>query len=168
MNFLPVNKSRNKLFETIYHQHQSMVHQMCLGFLKGNKDIANDLLQEVFISVWSNLNKFKGKSTYKTWIYRITVNTCLQYIRKEKKEKTLTISGVENQITANTDNSINQNIPKLYQAIGQLKKIDRLIIIMVLENQDYDDISEIIGISAVNVRVKIHRIKKHLETILKQ
>ncbi len=163
-----MKKSRTKLFETIYHQHQPMVLQMCLGFVKGDKDIANDLLQETFISVWDNLNKFKGVSTYKTWIYRITVNTCLQYIKKEKKERTYPISEIDIQTPiANNENITNPNIQRLYKAIGQLKKIDRLIIMMVLENQDYDSISEIIGIKPTNVRVKIHRIKKRLETILK-
>jgi RNA polymerase sigma-70 factor (ECF subfamily) len=145
-----------------------MVLQMCLGFVKGDKDIASDLLQEVFISVWSNLEKFKGASTFKTWIYRITVNTCLQYIKKEKKERTYPISEIENKISVTkNENVTNPNIQKLYNAIGQLKKIDRLIIMMVLENQDYDSISEIIGIKPTNLRVKIHRIKKRLETILK-
>ena len=162
-----MKKSRAKLFETIYHQHKPMVLQMCLGFVKGDKDIANDLLQEVFISVWSNLKKFKGASTYKTWIYRITVNTCLQYIKKKKRERTYPISEIENQTSvANNENITNPNIQRLYNAIGQLKKIDRLIIMMVLGNQDYDSISEIIGIKPTNVRVKIHRIKKRLETIL--
>lgn len=163
-----MKKSKTEHFETIYHQHQPMVLQMCLGFVKGDNDIVNDLLQEVFISVWSNLEKFKGASTYKTWIYRITVNTCLQYIKKEKKERTYPILEIENQTSfANNENLTNPNIQRLYTAIGQLKKIDRLIIMMVLENQDYDSISEIIGIKPTNVRVKIHRIKKRLETILK-
>ncbi|MCF6242003.1 MAG: sigma-70 family RNA polymerase sigma factor [Bacteroidales bacterium] len=163
-----MKKSRTKLFETIYLQHQPMVLQMCLGFVKGDKDKANDLLQEVFISVWNNLEKFKGSSTYKTWIYRITVNTCLQYIKKEKKERTYPISEIENQTSvANNENITNSNIQRLYSAIGQLKKIDRLIIMMVLENQDYNSISEILGVKPTNVRVKIHRIKKRLETILK-
>jgi len=152
-----------------------MVLQMCLGFVKGDNDIANDLLQEVFISVWSNLEKFKGASTYKTWIYRITVNTCLQYIKKEKKERTYPILEIEYQTSVTSNENItNPNIQRLYKAIGQLKKIDRLIIMMVLENQmmvlenqDYNSISEIIGINPTNVRVKIHRIKKRLETILK-
>ena len=163
-----MKKSRTQLFETIYQQHKPMVLQMCLGFVKGDKDIASDLLQEVFISVWSNLEKFKGASTFKTWIYRITVNTCLQYIKKEKKERTYPISEIENKISVTkNENVTNPNIQKLYNAIGQLKKIDRLIIMMVLENQDYDSISEIIGIKPTNLRVKIHRIKKRLETILK-
>ncbi len=163
-----MKKSRTELFETIYLEHKPMVLQMCLGFVKGDNDIGNDLLQEVFISIWNNLEKFKGVSTYKTWIYRITVNTCLQYIKKEKKERTVPIAEIENQTSiADNDSIVNPNIQRLYKAIGQLKKIDRLIIIMVLDNQDYDSISEIIGIKPTNVRVKIHRIKKRLETILK-
>jgi RNA polymerase sigma-70 factor (ECF subfamily) len=112
------------------------------------------------------LDKFRGASSYKTWIYRITVNTCLQYIKKEKASPIL---NEDIQLTvAETDESTNDNIQKLYEAIGQFKKIDRLIIMMVLENQNYDSISEVIGLKATNMRVKIHRIKKRLETILKQ
>ncbi len=76
-------KSKNEPFEKIYHRHHPMVLQMCLGFVKGDKDTANDLSQEIFISVWNNLDKFRGASSYKTWIYRITVNTCLQYVKKD-------------------------------------------------------------------------------------
>jgi DNA-directed RNA polymerase specialized sigma24 family protein len=96
------------------------------------------------------------------------VNTCLNYVKKESKKRTLSTLEIENQ-TANvaTEKTIDDQIPKLYNAIGQLKKIDRLIIMMVLENQDYESISEVIGINPINVRVKIHRIKKRLEKILK-
>lgn len=163
-----MKKSKNEPFETIYRQHHPMVLQMCLGFVKGDKDTANDLSQEIFISVWNNLDKFRGASSYKTWIYRITVNTCLQYVKKDKKEMTVPSLEIENQTSIlETENTKNHNVSKLYKAIGQLKKIDRLIIMMVLENQDYDNISEVIGIKPTNVRVKIHRIKKRLESILK-
>ena len=140
-----------------------------MGFVKGENDTAKDLLQEVFISVWNNLNKFRGASSYKTWIYRITVNTCLQYIsKKKKKEKLHAISEIENQTSVTVkENMEDLNIQKLYKAIGQLKKIDRLIIMMVLENQSHASISEIMGITPTNVRVKIHRIKKRIKTLLK-
>ncbi|MEE9364059.1 MAG: sigma-70 family RNA polymerase sigma factor [Cellulophaga sp.] len=158
-------KNKTNLFETVYRQHHPMVFQMCLGFVKGDKETVNDLSQEVFIRVWNNLDKFKGASSYKTWIYRITVNTCLQYVKKEKKVSIIELENLTS--TVETENEINYNAMKLYKAIGQLKKIDRLIIMMVLENQDYDSISEIIGIKSTNVRVKIHRVKKRLEVILK-
>jgi RNA polymerase sigma-70 factor (ECF subfamily) len=163
-----MRKSKNEAFETMYCQNHPMVLQMCLGFVKGDKDTANDLSQEIFISVWNNLDKFRGASSYKTWIYRITVNTCLQYVKKDRKETPLSKSEIENQTTdKDEEKPIFDDIPKLYNAIGQLKKIDRLIIMMVLENQDYISISEVIGIKPINVRVKIHRIKKRLEKILK-
>ena len=161
--------NKNESFETIYRQHHPMVLQMCLGFVKGDQDTANDLSQDIFISVWNNLDKFRGASSYKTWIYRITVNTCLQYVKKDKKVRHFSESELENQSDTNhTESSKQSDIPELYKAIGQLKKIDRLIIMMVLENQDYNSIAEVIGINAINVRVKIHRIKKRLESILKQ
>ena len=122
--------TNKKTFETIYSQHHPMVLQMCLGYTKGDRDTANDLSQEVFISVWKNLDKFRGASSYKTWIYRITVNTCLQYIKKEKASPILN-EDIRPTI-ADTDETANDDIQKLYEAIGQLKKIDRLIIMMVL------------------------------------
>ncbi|QKX06672.1 RNA polymerase sigma factor [Aquimarina sp. TRL1] len=162
-----MRKSKNKSFENIYQQHHPMVLQMCLGFAKGDRDTANDLSQEVFIRVWNNLTSFRGASSYKTWIYRITVNTCLQYVEKEKKAQTLPIPEIADR-TSGMEAVTNPKISMLYNAIGQLKKVDRLIIMMVLENQDYASISEVIGISPANVRVKIHRIKKRLETTLKK
>lgn len=159
--------NKNAHFESIYKQHHPMVLQMCLGFVKGDLDTAKDVAQEIFISVFKNLGKFRGASSYKTWIYRITVNTCLQYVKKEKKRniRTLTTDVYKTATEENETSSI-QSIPDLYKAIGQLNKIDRLIIMMVLENEDYDNISNVIGIKPTNVRVKIHRIKKQLKTIL--
>ncbi|MDD2196253.1 MAG: RNA polymerase sigma factor [Bacteroidales bacterium] len=161
-------ENKNELFETIYYQHHPMVLQMCLGFVKGDTSTAKDLSQEIFIIVWNNLDKFRGASSYKTWIYRITVNTCLQHVKKDGKERAIPTTEIENKISvAEAGSAVNNNVPKLYKAIGQLNKVDRLIIMMVLENQDYDSISEVLGIKPINVRVKIHRIKKRLETILK-
>ena len=163
-----MNGNKNQLFETIYHQHHLMVLQMCLGFVKGDSNLAKDLSQEVFIIIWNNLSKFKGASSYKTWIYRITVNTCLQHVKKYGKERPASASEIEAQLSvAEVGNAVNNAVPELYTAIGQLNELDRLIIMMVLENQDYDSISEVMGINPTNARVKVHRIKKRLETILK-
>lgn len=156
---------KNETFESIYCQYHPMVLQMCLGFVKGDTDTAKDIAQEVFISVWKNLEKFRGASSYKTWIYRITVNSCLQYVKKDKKVQKVATTEIAEQSSTEVNND--QQIQNLYKAIGQLKEIDRLIIMMVLENQDYDSISEVIGVNAINLRVKIHRIKKRLEKILK-
>lgn len=141
-----------------------MVHQMCMGFMKGDIDQAMDLTQESFINTWRALDKFKGASTYKTWIYRITVNTCLNYLRASKTKNQISIDA-EMQLpeTSIPENSNLEPHHELYQAIGQLGEVDRLIIMMVLDELKHDEIAEVVGISEGNLRVKIHRIKKNLK-----
>ena len=161
-----MNNEKNTLFESIHQQYYAMVLQMSLGFVKGDYDKARDLSQEVFIKVWTHLDSFKGTSSYKTWIYRITVNTCLQLIRKEKKNVVVPIETITHSLGQEVKKDMIDVNNRLYKAIGQLNEIDRLLIMMVLEGQEYDDISNVLGIKSTNVRVKIHRIKKRLKKIL--
>ncbi|PQJ19701.1 RNA polymerase sigma factor [Tenacibaculum sp. SG-28] len=165
-----MKKNKRALFERIYSENYAMVMQMCLGYVKGNRAMAKDLSQEVFLKVWNNLDKFRGDASPKTWIYRITINTCIQQVKKEQKRELKLTEGMPLQsqsYESDVAEELEENISELYNAIGSLKEIDRLIIIMVLENETYESIAKIIGISSTNVRVKIHRIKKRLEKILK-
>lgn len=143
-----------------------MVLQMCLGFVSGDKDNASDLAQEVFIKIWTHLDSFKGLSSYKTWIYRIAVNTCLQLIKKEKKRTEISLIQVSDSFEGEYEHEKNEPIIALYSAIGQLKKTDRLLIMMVLEGQSNGDIGDVLGVDPGTIRVKIHRIKKRLQKIL--
>jgi RNA polymerase sigma factor (sigma-70 family) len=152
------------LFETLYHEHRPMVYQMCMGFMKGDSAMASDLSQEIFINIWNALAGFKNESSHKTWIYRITVNTCLQQIRKDKNKQRVSID--ENFDVAEPGNTAEETHLQVYQAVGQLSEVDRLIMMMVLEEVDYEEIAKVIGINETNLRVKIHRIKKRLKELL--
>jgi RNA polymerase sigma-70 factor (ECF subfamily) len=148
-------------------EHHAMVLQMCLGYMKGDRELAKDIAQEVFINVWNALHSFKGDSKPKTWIYRITVNTCLLYIRSNNRKQTTPFDADENTAAFETAVSEDQHIA-LYKAIGELPKLDRLIIMLVLEGVEYGEIEKITGISSINLRVKIHRIKNNMRRLLKQ
>lgn len=76
----------NHTFENLHSQYFSMVLHLCRGFMKGDRDLAHDLAQDVFINVWNALPGYRAEASYKTWIYRITVNTCLLQIRKDKNK----------------------------------------------------------------------------------
>lgn len=157
--------SGNKdLFDSIYNDYHAMVFQMCRGFMRGDTDLATDLTQEVFINTWSALSKFNHAASLKTWIYRITVNTCLKYIRDKKDMQAIPMDG--NQVLLKIESVPETNHESLYWAIGQLKEVDRLIIMMVLDDLEYEEISKVIGISEGNLRVKISRIKKNLKKIM--
>ncbi len=143
-----------------------MVLQMCTGFVKGDVEQAKDLTQEVFINTWNALNKFKGASSYKTWIYRIAANTCLKHIRDRKDKNNVPIGDVVHPVAEQGTTTQDDEHRYLYLAIGKLAEVDRLIIMMVLDELEYDEIANVVGISAVNLRVKIHRIKKNLKELL--
>ncbi|MHA7058114.1 RNA polymerase sigma factor [Aquimarina sp. M1] len=161
-----MSRNNQLLFEKIYQQCYPMVLQMCMGYMKGDDDLAKDLSQEIFMNVWNAMDSFKGKSAHKTWVYRITVNTCLQHIRKEKHKKRVAIEKVAYTLKEEPGIADSEQNHSLYWAIGTLEELDRLLIMMVLDGLDYDNISEIMGIKPTNVRVKIHRIKKRLKKIL--
>jgi RNA polymerase sigma factor (sigma-70 family) len=137
---------------------------MCMGFMKGDSDMASDLSQEIFINIWNALAGFKNESSYKTWIYRITANTCLQQIRRDKSKQR--ISMAEGFDVAEMATTSEETHLLLYKAVGQLPEVERLIIMMVLEEVEYEEIAKVIGINETNLRVKIHRIKKRLKELL--
>jgi RNA polymerase sigma-70 factor (ECF subfamily) len=151
-------------FEALHKQHQSMVLHLCRGFAKGDRDQAQDLCQEVFVNAWHALAGFRSESSEKTWIYRITVNTCLMWIRKEKK-KSFTQRADEATESIAERFEDHDRVETLYRAIGQLEEVDRLIIMMVLDELEYEEISRVVGITENNLRVRVHRIKQRLKAI---
>lgn len=155
--------STENQFKDLYSNYSQKVHRLCLGYT-GDSMLADDLLQEVFIKVWENLEKFRGESQVSTWIYRITVNTCLLYLRANKKQTKIDLEKNVLKISEETNDTENQ-IQLLYKCISELNEADRLIITLLLEEVPYAEIAEVTSISEGNLRVKIHRIKQQLSTI---
>jgi RNA polymerase sigma-70 factor (ECF subfamily) len=88
----------------------------------------------------------------------------MQQIRKDKNKQRISIR--EGFDVAEVINTSEENHLQLYKAVGQLEEVDRLIIMMVLEEVEYEEIARVIGINETNLRVKIHRIKKRLKELL--
>lgn len=152
-------------FESLHTQYHAMVSQMCMGFVKGDREQAHDLAQEIFINAWNALPGFRGDSTHKTWIYRITVNTCLMHLRKVKQHQHVALEQAGESLAETNPVDIDASA-RLYAAIGQLESMDRLIIMMVLDELAYEEIARIVGITENNLRVRIHRIRQRLKAII--
>jgi RNA polymerase sigma-70 factor (ECF subfamily) len=148
-------------FEAIYRDHYRMVAQLCLGFARGVPELAQDLTQEVFINVWKGLSTFRGQASLRTWIYRVAVNTCLRQTRQVGAQS-VSLDQVGDAISSPPPSDAVLQQP-LYRAIGQLPEADRLIIMMVLEEQPYEEIAAVMGLSPGTLRVRIHRIKQKLK-----
>ena len=78
-----MNSHSNSNIELIYNEHSKMVYNLCLGYLHSIED-AEEVTQDVFIKVYHSISEFKNKSSLKTWIYRITINKCLDFIKAKK------------------------------------------------------------------------------------
>jgi RNA polymerase sigma factor (sigma-70 family) len=155
-----------QLFTSLHQEYYPMVLQLCKGFLKGDVDTAKDLAQDVFINTWNALDKFEGASTYKTWIYRITVNTCLKFLRDHKGAQNVSVDELSNYEEKSSRTDEEGARAELYRAIGKLNELDRLIIMMVLDELKYEEIASVTGLTNDNLRVKIHRIKRELKKLL--
>jgi len=162
-----VNPDQKTQFELLYQAHYRMVLQLCLGFLKGDSDQSKDLTQEVFIQVWNNLGKFRQDASPKTWIYRITVNTCLNFLKKQKTKDQKLGEILRDQETTEEIHFTETDPSKmLFEAMAHLSEIDRLVTGLLLEDVPQEEIASILGISDGNLRVKIHRIKLRLKKLI--
>jgi len=156
---MPEGKSH---FESIYQANYQRVIRVCKGYVNGDDVLANDLTQEVFIKVWENLETFRGDANISTWIYRITVNTCLLELRKKKylkgEEAFDRIADIQEESTSSKENQLE----KMYQCINKLLKNSKGIILLELEGVPQKEIAQIMGLSHEAVRVRVHRIRKSL------
>jgi RNA polymerase sigma-70 factor (ECF subfamily) len=150
------------LVKEIYHSNYENVMRLCLGYLGGDKDEADDLTQEVFIKVWDNLNGFGAESKVSTWIYRITVNTCLARIRKSKRSISADNIGDIGEIAQPSTIDRERMFKSLYKCINGLSETNRAIILLELEGLPQKEIAEIIGLRHEAIRTRIHRIKNEL------
>ena len=155
-----MSDSINQIIET----YKGSIFKICLGYSKCTQD-AEDLLQETMINVWKGLSTFKHEASLKTWVYRVTVNTCLLRLRK-KSILTADIEGVrEAHCLSNTSYFENDDqLAWLHQAIQELPEKNRIVILLYLEGLSHREIAEIIGLTANNVGARINRIKKHLKS----
>ena len=158
-----------KQIEHIISNHKDKIFKTCLGFTFDVEE-AKDLVQEVLVNIWLGLEKFRKESSISTWVYRITVNTCLMHQRK-KKILLAPLNEFENQLAEDSiisDPADNHNLSLLRKFLSELPDKDRVIMVLYLENLRYQEISEITGLSSNHIGVKINRIKKSISKKFKQ
>lgn len=127
-----------------------------------NPDEIADLYQDILANLWSGFEKFRGDSKLNTWIYRVSMNTCLMLQRKKKRRPESIPLSVDLNLFEDNDEGTRQ-IALLYKRINKLDKFDKAIVLLWLESLTYEEIGEILGISAGNVSVRLVRIREQLK-----
>ena len=152
---------KEKAFSDLVKRHKNTIFTVCYLFSKDQEE-ANDLFQETLINLWRGFDSFQGKCDVKTWIWRVSFNTCLTFERKKKRHVETVPFNMDINLFTDTDDDTKQ-IQQLYRRINKLGMVDRAIILLWLENLSYEEIGQIIGISTKNVSVKLVRIREQLK-----
>jgi len=148
--------------------HQPIILKVCRMYCT-EKDDREDLFQEIVLQLWRSYPSFKGEAKISTWMYRISINTAITSLRKNSRKPVTQALSVEHEnINEITEQRIDVEYARELQlAINILSKIDKALVMLYLEEKSYKEIAEILGISESNVGVKINRIKKKLQELIK-
>lgn len=156
-----MNSSSKTDFEQLVREHKSTIYSVCYMFVE-TKGEADDLFQDVLINLWNGFEKFRGDASVRSWVYRVSMNTCISYKRK-KRLATVPLSLAPDVIEG--DSVEGKQTEQLHRRILCLEPVDRAIVLLWLENLSYEEIASIVGISPRAVGVRLVRIKERLKTI---
>jgi len=146
--------------------HAAIIIKICRAYTNNQEDF-EDYYQEVCLQIWRSKDRFKKQSEWSTWIYKLSLNVCLTYLKKAKNNQQHFVSdSLPAELIEDSKNFGEQSINQLYGAIRQLSEIDRGVILLYLEEKSYQEIAEIIGSNTNNIGVRIKRIKDRLNKIL--
>ena len=147
-------------FTKTVKEHKSTIYTVCYMFSQ-DADEVNDLVQEVLVNLWKGFESFEQRSDIRTWIYRVALNTCISLDRKKRRQATARLS-MDINLFEDRDEDTRQ-VDLLHKRIAKLQPFDRAIVLLWLENLPYDEIGQIVGISAKNVGVRLYRIREQLK-----
>ena len=152
-----------KEFERLVQAHKDVIYTACYMFSKDEEEVA-DLFQDILVNLWKGFAKFRGESSARTWIYRVSLNTCISAERKKKRKGETVPLDMNINLFDDSAEDMKQ-IRMLQSRISRLGPFDRAIVLLWLENLSYDEIGAIVGITAKNVSVRLFRIKEQLRNM---
>jgi RNA polymerase sigma-70 factor (ECF subfamily) len=151
-------------FQNIIEENKGILYKVINIYCKDDED-KKDLEQEILIQLWKSLEKYNEDYKISTWIYKIAMNVSISFYRKNRNASThLPIDSIfieKEYVEQNNDVKENTRILNIF--IDQLNEFDKAIILLHLEDYNYKEISNIIGITETNVGSKINRIKNKLK-----
>lgn len=149
--------------------HEGILRKICDIYFYRHP-YREDCYQEMLIRLWRAYPAFKGQCAFATWMYRVALNTAIDLVRRESvrplhRELTAAEYALRDASGGNAEAELRKE--RLYRAIDTLTEVDKAIILLYLEENDYKQIAEVVGLSVNHVGVKINRIKKQLIKLLK-
>ncbi len=147
-------------FIQIINENRGTIRSLCKIYYGSNED-QKDAFQDIILQLWKSFDTFRGESEISTWIYRVSLNTILTKIKKEKKSVTVEPFDLHHPYIANA--KADDNVELLFIIIQSLKDIDKAIVVLHLEGYQNKEIAEILNMSPTNVGTRFNRVKTQLK-----
>ena len=150
-------------FTKMVREHRKTIYSVCY-FFSDNPTQVDDLFQEVLVNLWKGFPDFRNESSLKTWIWRISLNTCCSIQKRERRNVPTVPLLIDKDLFSESEQAGRQ-VKMLYDRINKLEVFDRAIILLWLESMSYDEIGAIVGISTSAVTSRLFRIKEQLKSM---
>ncbi len=149
-------------------QYDSVIRRLC--FMYSTPSVSfDDLYQETMVNLWRGFGSFRGDSTMYTWIYRVTINSCLSWLRRNHRYgATTSLDEAIELVPDNGDDERRRDLADMYLLISRLDPLEKAIVMMWLDENSYDEIAAVTGLSRAAVATRLHRIKTKLIDAEKQ
>jgi len=163
-----------QLFSVLVDRYKKLVFTLCLRMLK-NREEAEEVAQDSFVKIYKSLGKFKGESKFSTWVYRVTYNNCLDFLKARKRKfKELSVDAYDGFEIEDLDNALSdleerERKKAILACINMLNEDDAFLLTLhYYEDQSVKEMADIMKLSVTNVKVKLYRSRKQLAIILKR
>lgn len=160
-----LSDDRQQRFLRISDQYKGVIARVCKVYASENTPFA-DLYQEVMINLWLGLESWRGEAKLSTWIYRIALNTCITWQRRDSRRSSIIV--YDDQASDIIDPAFSDDTPNesdLYTLINKLNPFDKALITLWLDEKPYDEIAQILGISKSNVATRLNRIRTKMSML---
>jgi RNA polymerase sigma-70 factor (ECF subfamily) len=160
-------ETRDALYQRVAVEHAAALTRLAAAY-EADPSRRQDLLQDIYFTVWTSLAKFAGECSLRTWVYRVAHNTAVTYVLRERNHRSRALYDLE-ELERHPDVFDSERaadeaqvVARLEQLIRKLKPLDRQLIVLHLEGLKPAEIASISGLSAGNIATKVHRLRKLL------
>ncbi|MDR0757146.1 MAG: sigma-70 family RNA polymerase sigma factor [Tannerella sp.] len=148
-------------FIRMIRENERIIYKVCSLYTSDDFPM-EDLYQETVLNLWKAFPRFRNESSYSTYVYRVALNTCISGMRRDSRRGGQKAPLALAEELAFEPDSLEEDLREMYSLIHRLKKLERSLILLWLEERPYQEIAEITGLSLCNVATKLKRIKEKL------
>lgn len=154
-------------FVQMIRAHAGLLNKVCRLYGNDDED-RKDLYQEIVLQLWRAFPRFRQEAQRSTWMYRIALNTAISLFRRQAHQPTREAFGDEllNVAQGSVPPEVEERLGQLYRAVERLSPVEKALIVLYLEDNSYEEMAAVLGISPSNVGVKLNRIKTKLKTLV--